>query len=457
MDIATALDSPDLARFRRKVTLLSAVGMFLDGFDLTVIAVAVPVLRKHWTFNGFTLGLTNSSAIIGMFVGALVLGRLADRIGRRRMYTINLIGFTVFAGLTALSQNVWQLIILRFLLGLWIGADYPISSSLTAEFSSRGDRGRLVVALSLMWNVGALFAYVAGIVLLPVGANAWRWMLLIGAVIAFVAMLFRTTVPESPRWLASHGRPDEARAVVARLVGEDSLDELPPEPPKERWQRLFSRGLIGSTVFICVFWFAHGIAYYGIQLYSPTILSEFASGSQRAAYIGSSVIAALGVLGAAVGLMFVDSWGRRPVIITAFAGEFTVPVILALLHAPPLSMIVTLFAIAILFSNMGPGTLDMVYCTELYPTGLRAAGTGLGTAVSRLGAILGVLVFPDLVSAWGVSRAMWIFVAAAVLGLTISVTMAPETRNRSLEQTSSTDPETSRTGRFAKSTERQPT
>lgn len=440
MDLGSALDAPSLARFRHKVTVLSAVGMFLDGFDLTVIAVAVPVLRKQWTFTPLTLGLTNSSAIIGMLVGALVLGRLADHVGRRRMYLINLIGFTVFAGLTALSQDVWQLIALRFLLGLWIGADYPISSSLTAEFSSRGDRGRLVVALSLMWNVGALFAYIVGILLLPAGPNAWRWMLLIGAVIAFVALFFRSTVPESPRWLATHGRADEAAEVMYRLTGDRTVGALPPAPPREPWQRLFGRALIGPTVFIGMFWFAHGVAYYGIQLYSPTILTTFASGSQVAAYTGSAVIALLGVLGAAIGLLFVDSWGRRPVIITAFAGELVALVILALLHAPPLAIIVVLFSIAILFSNMGPGTLDMVYTNELYPTGLRAAGTGLGTAISRLGAILGVLVFPDLVAAWGVSQAMWIFVAAAALGLTISLVMAPETKNRSLEQTSGTDP-----------------
>lgn len=146
------------------------------------------------------------------------------------------------------------------------------------------------------------------------------------------------------------------------------------------------------------------------------------------------------MVGAGISCAFVDSWGRRPVLLTAFAGETAVLVALALLHAPALAVIVVLFAVAILFANMGPGTLDMVYCTELFPTELRAAGTGLGTAVSRVGAILGVLVFPNLVDAWGVDSALWLFVGAGLLGLVVTVAMAPETKNRTLEQTTGTRP-----------------
>lgn len=457
--LVSTLDSPDLGKFRRRLMLLSSIGMFLDGFDLTVIAVAVPILKQTWAFTPLTLGLTSSSAIIGMFVGALVLGRLADKIGRKKMYLIDLIGFILFAGLAAISQDVWQLIVFRFLLGLCIGADYPISSSLTAEFGSKQDRGRLVVALSLMWNVGALAAYMVGVMLLPVGPDAWRWMLLAGAILAAIALVFRSRIPESPRWLIARGRADEARRIIARLIQRETrsasepdvilpTDESPasfrphvstPATPatQPRMRQLFSRGLIGATFFVCMFWFAHGVAYYGIQMYSPTILTSLAGTTQLAAYIGSAIIAFLGVLGAAIGLMFVDSWGRRPVLITAFAGEALVLIVLALMHAPTLSIIVVLFAIAILFSNMGPGTLDMVYCTELFPTHLRAAGTGLGTAVSRVGAILGVLVFPNLVAAWGVGNALWLFVGAALFGLIVTVVLAPETKGKSLEELTS--------------------
>ncbi|GLY90197.1 MFS transporter [Actinoallomurus iriomotensis] len=447
---ATTLDLADLSGFRRKLTLLSSIGMFLDGFDLTVIAVALPVLKKSWTFTPFTSGVTSCSAIVGMFVGALVFGRIADRLGRKKMYLLDLIGFVVFAALAALSQNVWELIAARFLLGLCLGADYPISSSLTAEFGAARDRGRLVVALSLMWNVGALAAYLVGVAFLPIGPTAWRWMLLVGAVLALVTLAFRTSIPESPRYLIAQGRHDEARRVIAKVVSGSGTvvapeDVVLPEPQVEpdrptaagsaSWRRLFARGLAGATIFVCVFWFAHDVAYYGIQMYSPTILTGLGGSTQLAAYLGSAIIALLGVVGAAIALAFVDSWGRRPVLITAFAGETAVLVVLALVHAPALALIVVLFAMAILFSNMGPGTLDMVYCTELFPTELRAAGTGLGTAVSRLGAILGVLVFPDMVAAWGVSGALWLFVAAGLLGLVITVLLAPETKNRSLEQT----------------------
>ena len=128
-----ALESPKLRSFHRRLTILSAAGMFLDGFDLTVIAVALPFLVKKWAIGPGLSGVVAASAVVGMFFGALLLGHLTDRIGRKAMYVVDLVCFVVFAALTALSQNVWEFIAFRFLLGVGIGADYPISSTLLAN------------------------------------------------------------------------------------------------------------------------------------------------------------------------------------------------------------------------------------------------------------------------------------------------------------------------------------
>ena len=428
-----ALDAKELRGFRLRLTFLSAAGMFLDGYDLTVIAVALPFVTKQFAIPAALQGLVGSSAVIGMLVGSLFLGRLTDRIGRRTMYLIDLLSFVAFAVLAAVSQNVWQLIAFRILLGLGIGADYPISSTLLAEFSPPGQRGRLVTVLGATWFVGALAAYLVGIAFLPLGGDAWRWMLLMGALFAVVVLALRRQIPESPRWLNSQGRGKEATDIVQRLTGRDiQLGQAADTTPRP-WLELFSKTLWRATVFGCGFWFAYDVAFYGISIYTPTILSTFTHGSTLNAYLGAAAVSLLGLIGAGVGLVLVDGWGRRPLIITSFAGLTVSLVALALFPSPAFVALVVLFAAAELFANMGPGVLDFVYLTELFPTSLRASGTGLGTAVSRVGAILGILIFPSLVKAWGLSQALWLFVAAGLLGLVVSVLLAPETKDLNLE------------------------
>ncbi|HVA38933.1 MAG TPA: MFS transporter [Candidatus Dormibacteraeota bacterium] len=427
------LESDGLRGFHRKLAALSAAGMFLDGFDLTVIAVALPLLNKQWAISPGLSGLVGASAVIGMLVGSLVLGHYTDRIGRKAMYLIDLLTFVIFAALTAFSQNVWELLIFRFLLGVGIGADYPISSTLLAEFVPSKKRGSFVTLLGATWFLGAVCAYVAGLLLLPLGAVAWRWMLLIGAAIALVVLFFRSSIPESPRWLSSQGRVREAAQVLQTLGGQAvTVERTQPRA----WSELFSKSLLRMTIFVSGFWFCYDVAFYGISIYTPTILKNFTTGSATAAYLGSAIVSALGLVGALIGVALVDRWGRRALINFSFAGLTVLLVILALEPSPVLAVLVILFGLATLFANMGPGVLDFVYPTEIFPTGVRAGATGFATAVSRVGAILSIVVFPGLVHSWGLQSALWLFVAASFLGLVICFFLAPETKGRALEELS---------------------
>ncbi|WP_051343902.1 MFS transporter [Alicyclobacillus herbarius] len=348
------------------------------------------------------------------------------------MYLVDLLTFVVFAGLTALAQNVWELILFRFLLGVGIGADYPISSTLLSEFSPKNRRGRQITTLGAMWFVGAVAAYGVGIALTPLGLIAWRYMLLVGAALAVVVILFRASIPESPRWLLAQGRADDATNVLHALT-KTNIDPGVKMEPEHRGLDVFTPKLLRRIVFVCGFWFCYTVAYYGISMYTPTILTPFTHGNQTAANIGSAIISAVGVLGAFVGNFLVDTWGRRPLLITSFAGLTGVLAVLALSTTPTIMWLVILFALAVCFANMGPGILNFVYPTELFSTSIRAGVTGFATAVSRGGSILGVVVFPNLVATWGVNKALWLFVAAGLIGLLLSIWLAPETKGRSLE------------------------
>lgn len=431
------VDNQQTRRFQRKVTLLSAGGTFLDGFDLTVVAVALPMLAQEWDIGAGEKALITSSAIIGSFIGAALLGNLTDRFGRKAMYVIDLLAFVLFAALTAFSQDVWQLIIFRFLLGIGIGADYPISATIVAEFASKKGRGKLSTSLGAMWFVGAVAAYLVGLLVIPLGDFAWRALLLVGAVFALIVFILRVKLPESPRWLMAHGREEEAKAVIEKITGikptSGEMDES-AVPKKRPLGSLFSGRQRNRTLFVCGFWFCYSTAYYGISMYTPTILAPFTDGSQTSIIVGSGIVALLGLAGAVIGMNLVDTWGRRPLIIMSFAGLTLALIVLALTIDPSLGFLVVLFSIAVLFANSGGGILNFVYPTELFPTALRATGSGLATSVSRIGSILGVLAFPNLVAIWGSNTALWVFAAVGLAGLLICVFMAPETKNRGLEE-----------------------
>lgn len=427
------LDSPKLKRFQRKITLLSAAGTFLDGFDLTVIAVAMPLILSQWDVGPGLQGLITASAVIGSLIGALWLGNLTDKFGRKAMYVIDLLAFVVFAALTAFSQTAWQLIIFRFLLGIGIGADYPISATLVSEFSSTKSRGKHSTFLGAMWFVGAVVAYLVGMLLLPLGPSAWRYMLLVGSVFALIVFYFRVTLPESPRWLASRGREKEAQEIMMKITGQKVIIK-PNTNQKQKITDLFSKKFFRRTFFVCGFWFCYAVAYYGISMYTPTILKPFTNGSQIMTYIGSGTISVLGLVGAIIGSNLVERIGRRPLIITSFSGLSIALIVLALNPSPTMAFLVILFSLAVLFANMGGGILNFVYPTELFPTSIRASASGLATSVSRIGSIMGILVFPNLVAAWGNSKALWFFAVISLLGLIISAILAPETKGINLEE-----------------------
>ena len=433
------IETPKARRFQRRISVLAGAGMFIDGFDVSVIAVALPSLKEAWNItDGIVSGIVASAVVVGMFFGMMFGGRLVDMFGRKKMYMFDLIGFVVFALLAAASQNVWQLIAARFLLGLFIGADYPISSSVTAEFTSPHRRGRLIIFMSLMWQLGAFTAYVTGILLMGTGGHAWRWMLFCGAVLAVLVILLRHNMPESPRWLRDRGRHDEADEIEREMREEHDLiidsRRTGPATEKGKMRELFTRKYLRATTFCCVFWFAFAVSFYGIQMYTPTILTPFTEGRPELAFLGAALIAALGVVGAGIGMITVERWGRRRQIIWCFVGMVVALTILALWASPGLAFLIGLLSVTILLANLGPGVLNMVYPNEMFPTRLRGTGVGFAGSMSRIGSILGVLVFPVLVQNWGMSKATWLFAGVATFGLIISIWLAPETKGRSMDE-----------------------
>jgi MFS family permease len=272
------LDEAPLTRLHIRVWLLSAMGIMLDGFDFFIIGVAIPLITVQFGATTLQVGLVSAAAVIGAIFGASTLGPLTDRLGRRIVFMVDLAMFVAFAAGSALAWSIWVLIGVRFLLGVCIGADYPISAAYLAEISPRRSRTRLLVGAFTLQAAGQLLGALVGLVILEITTDvgAWRWMLAAGIPPAVLVVFLRLGVPESPRWLASKGRIDEAAAVTARFVQADvTVDQVRGRAEVENvpWRTLFALSMRARTALASVPWFLMDIATYGVGVFTPTILA----------------------------------------------------------------------------------------------------------------------------------------------------------------------------------------
>src|SRR5262245_8519079 len=210
------MDDAPLSAFHKKLALYSSGGPFLDGYVLSIIGVALVQITPQLNLSGTAEGLVGASALIGIFLGAFLGGWLTDRFGRKLLFTIDLIAIIVFSVAQFFVDSAALLILMRLLIGMAVGADYPIATSLLAEFSPRRWRGPLLGAFVCMWFIGAAAAYFVGELLMSYD-EGWRWMLASAALPALAIVLLRLGTPESPRWLFNQGRVKEADEVLRKV------------------------------------------------------------------------------------------------------------------------------------------------------------------------------------------------------------------------------------------------
>jgi MFS transporter, putative metabolite transport protein len=338
------------------------------------------------------------------------------------------------------------MIVLRFVIGIALGADYAIGAALLSEWLPRAQRGRVMGMLIMAWFVGATAAYVVGYVLVNlVDSGAWRWALGSAAIPAVAFIIARIGTPESPRWLVSRGRVEEAGAVLKRVYGDDATPEAVESLKADEtahglgFTAVFQGGYFKRTAFVGLFWLLQIVPLFAIYTFGPTILSAFGMSSDNDSIIGSAVISLLFLIGCIPALRLIDTLGRRRLIIWSF-GLMVVPLaILGLGPAAPVVVVIACFCAYAFFSG-GPSILEFIYPTELFPTEVRATAVGVGTAVSRIGAAIGTYLLPIGLDRIGVGPTMLIMAAITLLGFAVCVALAPETRGRRLAEASAITP-----------------
>ncbi|MCL4453258.1 MFS transporter [Ferroplasma sp.] len=439
-----ALDNAKMNSLHKKITALSVGGTFLDGYDISIISVALIVMSKTaFDLNtDFGKAMIGASTIIGMLVGATLFGYITDLYGRRTMYMYDMVIFIILTIATAFSWNFASLFIMRFILGLGLGADYAIGTTIISEFSPVKYRGKLLVTNVLAWFVGAAVAAGTGYLLLSLGPQSWRYMFLLGIIPAAIILVLRRDVPESARWLNNKGKTKEASDVEKELTGTSDNLTVIKKDNKNPLSDLVSRKYIKSLLFIGIFWFTFDASFYGISIFSPTIL-ELLGLKARTAVLGSGIFDIFAILGSLTAIVLIDRIGRKGITIIGFSGMVVSLAALGIVtyYVPNKTAFVTegalifvLFLIFYITEAIGPGSTDFVYPVELFPTEDRATAQGFGTSVSRIGAILGITTFPFIVTAYGFSGSLFFFTALAVIGLLATIFLGTETKGKTLEE-----------------------
>jgi putative MFS transporter len=420
--------------FLRRLTLATAWGEGLDGFDLGVLSVVLVPLSKDLGISPLWAGLIGASSLIGIFIGAPIGGVLTDRFGRKQLFLIDICLFVVLGVWQAFVVAGWQLFVVRLLLGLAIGAEYSIGSSMLAEFVPAHGRGRRVSYMLVFWYGGYLVSVVAAYGLLEGLGWSWRATLATSAIPALVVLGLRIGLPESPRWLMLRGRTEEARAIIDRyLGGEEHMAEADygsEAKTQAGWRQLFARGMRSRTLFVCTFYICVVTPYFAIFTFAPTVF-----GSLKLNEMAGTIFAnGLAFIGAIAGMLTIELIGRRKQLIGPFWVMAVALLVIGLWAGAPPMVLVGAFAVFAFFNAMA-GNLTAVYPIEVFPTDVRATGAGIATAVSRIGAAAGTFLLPVGIETIGLPWCMMTGAAICVIGAVVSQLLAPETTGKSLSHT----------------------
>ena len=449
------LDALPFTPEHRRLLLGSGAGWAFDAMDVGLISFVLAQLAVTWDVSSTQLSWIASSGFVGMAVGASLGGLLADRVGRRHVFAVTLLVYGIATGASALSWSVASLIALRFVVGLGLGAELPVASTLVSEFAPPRIRGRMVVALESFWAVGWTVAALVGFLVVPSSDAGWRWALALGALPALWAVVVRRKLPESVRFLEARGQHDAAEATVRRFersaagsrgsadtgavprpaevrahraAGSAVILSVPPAP-LPRVRELLSPTLRGRTVVLWVVWFTLNFAYYGAFIWLPTVLH--ASGLSLVRSFGYTLVITLAQLpGYALSALLVEKWGRRPTLAAFLVGAAAAASMFA--GAAGTAQVLTA-GMLLSFFNLGAWGALYAITPELYPTRLRGTGSGWAAGVGRIASIVAPLAVP-LLRARGGTTLLFAAFAIVFMVAALGALRLPERRGQVLEE-----------------------
>lgn len=445
MKISERLEQMPVSRFHYVLLITAGLGWMFDSMDTGIVSFILPVLMKEWHLSPEQVGDIGSIGLLGMAVGAIIAGMIADRIGRKKVFAFTLLTYSIATGLCGLSWNLTSLLVFRFIVGFGLGGQLPVAVTLVSEFSPVKHRGKFLVLLESFWAFGWLLAAVISYIVIP--RFGWPFAFFIGFLPALYILFLWRTIPESPRYLESKGRIAEAEVIVGKIERESGVaantrngnqgmkehrEKTVAYADKAKFKELFSRPLLRRTVFLWLLWFGIVFSYYGIFTWLPSLLAlKGFSLTKSFSYVIIMTLAQIpGYFSAAY---FVDKMGRKPTLALYVLGTAVTAYFFG--QGSTATVILTTGSLMSFF-NLGAWGIIYTYTPELYPTRTRATGSGWAAGFGRIGGILAPIVVGKMIGNYHMgTKSVFILFALVLVAVVLNVLiLGEETKGQSLEE-----------------------
>lgn len=443
MEVISRLESVPVSRFHYKLLVLTGLGWLFDAMDTGVIAFILPVLASEWGLSTAQMGYIGSIGLLGMAVGAVLAGSAADKFGRKAVFSFTLIIYSVATGLCGLAWNYESLLVFRFLVGFGLGGELPVAATLMTEYSPPGKRGRFVVLLESFWGAGWLVAALISYLIIP--RYGWQMAFFIGALPALYVFFIRLAVPESIRYLMDKGRQAEALEIVAKIEKEAGvISTVQPaattateltktSEPKLAFKELWTAQFAKRTIILWIIWFGIVYSYYGIFTWLPSLMvKQGHTVIKTFEYVLIMTLAQLpGYFSAAY---FIDRIGRKATLSIYLAMSAVSAYFFGLGGS---AGVVLFWGSLMSFFNLGAWGVVYTYTPELYPTRIRAFGSGWAAAVGRFGGILAPTIVGYMITGpEGLPKVFTMFTGVMMVVALAVWLFGEETKGKTLDEIS---------------------
>lgn len=432
-------------RYLLTISLVTALGGLLFGFDISVISGTIPFIQDVFELNETMKGWIVSSALIGCILGASYAGRLGDKFGRKKVLMVIAILFGISAIGSGVANSIPTFVSYRILGGLAVGGASVLAPMYIAEISPAHLRGRMVSINQLTIVIGISMAYYSNYFLLAIGDNAWRWMFIAEAVPSILFFVALFIVPESPRWLVARDEEKKARVVLEKVAGTDfanfELGEI-----KESLSGDVKRGtlkdafkkkyavILSLGIFLAVFQQWSGINV--IFFYGPDIFAKANLGVDTALFY-TTLVGAMNIIFTILAMRVIDKMGRKKLMLIGAAGMLICYITIGYLFQIGRTddwMLLTFIIITPAFFAFGLGPTVWVVLSEIFPNKIRGAAMSVATFALWVGCYTLTLTFPIFVEALSAAVTFWIYAIVCIIGFVVIYKTLPETKGVSLEK-----------------------
>lgn len=433
---ATSFENAPYSSIHKKIAIGTYMGQICDGYILGIVGIALSYAVVPLGLDGFWMGLIGAGSFFGILFGSLLTGIIIDKLGRKTSYALVAIFSLFFSIIQFFLTDPTHLVIVRFLLGMCVGADYTVGVALLSEWSPKKIRTKIMSWLMAAWTFGYIISYFAGLFIASLGSmgeNGWRWISSSSAILAVATLLVRLGSPESPSWLQAQKRIDEALQLVHRHLGKGyELPSLIEEKTSSSFLRLFSPELWKNTLTSCTFFLCQVLPFFAISIFLPVVVKGLHIANPHASGMLYNGFTMIGVL---IGILIADKISRRAFLLWTFYGAAAVLTVMTVWQNMPALVAFVLLAT---FSTVLAISIvaEWLYPPELFPTELRGSGVGLTIAASRIGAGMGTWMLPVITEQYGVSVTLSCCIATLLLGGIVCQIIAPETSPKFMSQNS---------------------